>query len=197
MGSFPWNLRTRGAASNKLGDEPQGSLASTEVVTKEAKLKKISQPLLGKKPPRKPKTRPRTVQKQMNVMVPSLFPAITQFTIVKDEGDQRAINTSHVQAKSNENGIGFVKLLGRYRVKRPFELLLTNGYSIIYSRIHSYLALLLDIFIPGCWLTLFPGLWLAEEVTQALMKPLRQRKHDQRCPCLLEITSKSFTLANL
>uniref|UniRef100_A0A0D3BQX4 40S ribosomal protein S11 N-terminal domain-containing protein n=1 Tax=Brassica oleracea var. oleracea TaxID=109376 RepID=A0A0D3BQX4_BRAOL len=43
------------------------------------------------------------------------------------------------------------------------------------------LALLLNIFIHGCWLTLFPGLWQAEEVTQALMKPLRQRKHDQSC----------------
>ncbi|CAF1810824.1 unnamed protein product [Brassica oleracea] len=43
------------------------------------------------------------------------------------------------------------------------------------------LALLLNIFIHGCWLTLFPGFWQAEEVTQALMKPLRQLKHDQSC----------------
>ncbi|KAG2319307.1 hypothetical protein Bca52824_012520 [Brassica carinata] len=91
---FPWN-RGQEELLNKreMSHKDQG-------VNRGKKLKKISQPLLEKKPPRKPTTRPRTVQKQMNV---------------KDEGDQRAINTSHVQAKSNENGIGFVKLLGRYR----------------------------------------------------------------------------------
>lgn len=33
------------------------------------------------------------------------------------EEAQRAINAAHVEAESNENGIGFVKLMGRYSGK--------------------------------------------------------------------------------
>ncbi|KAH0929388.1 hypothetical protein HID58_015115, partial [Brassica napus] len=54
------------------------------------------------------------------------------------EGAQRAINTSHFQAESNENGLGFVMLwVFTVVIKRHFELLMTKGYWIIYNRIHS------------------------------------------------------------
>lgn len=33
------------------------------------------------------------------------------------EEAQRAINAAHVEAESNENGVGFVKLMGRYSGK--------------------------------------------------------------------------------
>lgn len=37
------------------------------------------------------------------------------------EEAQRAINAAHVESESIENGIGFVKLMGRYSGK-PFNL---------------------------------------------------------------------------
>lgn len=52
------------------------------------------------------------------------------------EEAQRAINAAHVEAESNENGIGFVKLMGRYsgkillcnkQLKNFFELLLIKA----------------------------------------------------------------------
>uniref|UniRef100_M4F928 DUF1639 family protein n=1 Tax=Brassica campestris TaxID=3711 RepID=M4F928_BRACM len=89
----PWNLRTGRAACNEPGDEEATRI--TGVVVKRGgshegdsspqKKLKFSVALLreeieddftafvGKKPPRRPKKRPRTVQKQMNTLFPGLW----------------------------------------------------------------------------------------------------------------------------
>ena len=100
----PWNLRTRRAACNEPGggDDPTTTTTTRMIITNEIggvkrggegggdgseKLKfsvcllreEIEEDftaLIGKKPPRRPKKRPRLVQKQMNVInykVPSFF----------------------------------------------------------------------------------------------------------------------------
>uniref|UniRef100_A0A0D3CIZ0 Uncharacterized protein n=2 Tax=Brassica oleracea var. oleracea TaxID=109376 RepID=A0A0D3CIZ0_BRAOL len=97
----PWNLRTRRAACNEPGggDEPTTTTTTRMIITNEIggvkrgggdgseKLKfsvcllreEIEEDftaLIGKKPPRRPKKRPRLVQKQMNVLyykLPSFF----------------------------------------------------------------------------------------------------------------------------
>ncbi|KAF2587032.1 hypothetical protein F2Q70_00037024 [Brassica cretica] len=86
----PWNLRTRRAACNEPGDEePTGVVVkrgggSHEGDSSPQKLKfSVSllrqeieddfTALVGKKPPRRPKKRPRPVQKQMNTLFPGLW----------------------------------------------------------------------------------------------------------------------------
>ncbi|KAF8100210.1 hypothetical protein N665_0229s0038 [Sinapis alba] len=86
----PWNLRTRRAACNEPGDEPMritheiGIKRGSGDGDSSQKLK-FSVSLLreeieddftafvGKKPPRRPKKRPRTVQKHMNNLFPGLW----------------------------------------------------------------------------------------------------------------------------
>ncbi|CAN6885759.1 unnamed protein product [Brassica oleracea] len=94
----PWNLRTRRAACNEPGggDEPTTTTTTRMIITNEIggvkrgggdgseKLKfsvcllreEIEEDftaLIGKKPPRRPKKRPRLVQKQMNTLFPGLW----------------------------------------------------------------------------------------------------------------------------
>ncbi|KAL0719243.1 hypothetical protein Bca4012_068567 [Brassica carinata] len=78
----PWNLRTRRAACNEPGDEPPTRITGGDG---ESQKLRFSVSLLreeieddftafvGKKPPRRPKKRPRTVQKQMNTLFPGLW----------------------------------------------------------------------------------------------------------------------------
>ncbi|ESQ48073.1 hypothetical protein EUTSA_v10021480mg [Eutrema salsugineum] len=97
----PWNLRTRRAACNEPGDEPariaESSLRRHEIGVKRGsedggdgdsnKNEKVKfsvsllreeieedfTALIGKRPPRRPKKRPRMVQKQMNTLFPGLW----------------------------------------------------------------------------------------------------------------------------
>ncbi|KFK39170.1 hypothetical protein AALP_AA3G209200 [Arabis alpina] len=98
----PWNLRTRRAACNEPGDEStriiessssrrheigvkrghegdgDGDLNKNEKVKFSVSLlrEEIEEDftaLIGKKPPRRPKKRPRLVQKQMNTLFPGLW----------------------------------------------------------------------------------------------------------------------------
>jgi len=56
------------------------------------------------------------------------------------EEAQRAINAAHVEVESVENGVGIVKLMGRYSGKL-FEHRLIDGFlmAISYHYIYSYL----------------------------------------------------------
>ncbi|KAJ0238370.1 hypothetical protein HA466_0240160 [Hirschfeldia incana] len=87
----PWNLRTRRAACNEPGDEEQPTTRITNGVKRGSADGDSSQKLkfsvsllkeeieddfaafVGRKPPRRPKKRPRTVQKQMNNLFPGLW----------------------------------------------------------------------------------------------------------------------------
>ncbi|KAF2548581.1 hypothetical protein F2Q70_00023083 [Brassica cretica] len=93
----PWNLRTRRAACNEPGGGDEPTTTTTRmIITNEIggvkrgggdgseKLKfsvcllreEIEEDftaLIGKKPPRRPKKRPRLVQKQMNTLFPGLW----------------------------------------------------------------------------------------------------------------------------
>ncbi|CAH8302044.1 unnamed protein product [Eruca vesicaria subsp. sativa] len=88
----PWNLRTRRAACNEPGggDEPlptttheingvkDGDSSSQQklkfsVALLREEIEEDFTALIGKKPPRRPKKRPRLVQKQMNTLFPGLW----------------------------------------------------------------------------------------------------------------------------
>ncbi|KAL0715612.1 hypothetical protein Bca4012_064934 [Brassica carinata] len=88
--SRPWNLRTRGAAcSSEPGDESpaRNRGIDEEERDKDQKLKfsvsllkaEIEEDfsvLIGKRPPRRPKKRPRIVQKKLNVLLLTIFPVL-------------------------------------------------------------------------------------------------------------------------
>lgn len=78
----PWNLRTRGAACNEPGEESPATKRGIdeEERDKDEKLKfsvsllktEIEEDfsiIIGKRPPRRPKKRPRIVQKKLNVCI--------------------------------------------------------------------------------------------------------------------------------
>ncbi|CAH8380863.1 unnamed protein product [Eruca vesicaria subsp. sativa] len=83
--SRPWNLRTRGAACSEHGDEsPAKKRGVDEERGKDEKLKfsvsllkaEIEEDfsiIIGKRPPRRPKKRPRIVQKKLNTIFPGLW----------------------------------------------------------------------------------------------------------------------------
>ncbi|XP_006305620.2 uncharacterized protein LOC17899285 [Capsella rubella] len=87
----PWNLRTRRAACSEPGDESPAKNVGVEIGLKRSLVEnddeklKFSIPLsreeieqdffiaFGKKPPRRPKKRPRLVQKKLNTIFPGLW----------------------------------------------------------------------------------------------------------------------------
>ncbi|CAH2053400.1 unnamed protein product [Thlaspi arvense] len=88
----PWNLRTRRAACNEPGDEPARITESSlrrhdtgdgdshkneklkfSVSLQREEIEEDFTALIGKRPPRRPKKRPRLVQKQMNTLFPGLW----------------------------------------------------------------------------------------------------------------------------
>ncbi|KAL0857323.1 hypothetical protein Bca101_062477 [Brassica carinata] len=78
----PWNLRTRRAACNEPGDEPPTRITGGDGDSQKLKfsvtllreeIEDDFTAFVGKKPPRRPKKRPRTVQKQMNTLFPGLW----------------------------------------------------------------------------------------------------------------------------
>lgn len=54
------------------------------------------------------------------------------------EEAQRAINAAHVEAESMENGIGLVKLMGRYCGKKQFCHSLATLFSFTFCYLASY-----------------------------------------------------------
>ncbi|KAG2314263.1 hypothetical protein Bca52824_017385 [Brassica carinata] len=67
--SRPWNLRTRGAAcSSEPGDESPAR--------NRAEIEEDFSVLIGKRPPRRPKKRPRIVQKKLNLLLLTIFPGL-------------------------------------------------------------------------------------------------------------------------
>lgn len=89
----PWNLRTRRAACNEPGDEEEEEPTRITAVKRDSSSQKLKfsvsllreeieddfTAFVGRKPPRRPKKRPRTVQKQLNVIKKEApFLSITQ-----------------------------------------------------------------------------------------------------------------------
>ncbi|XP_024006229.1 uncharacterized protein LOC112082857 [Eutrema salsugineum] len=83
----PWNLRTRRAACSEPGEDSPEKIVGNEIgdeLEKDEKLrfsvsllrKEIEDDfstMIGKRPPRRPKKRPRIVQKKLNTIFPGLW----------------------------------------------------------------------------------------------------------------------------
>ncbi|CAA7048210.1 unnamed protein product [Microthlaspi erraticum] len=86
----PWNLRTRRALCSEPGDESPTKIAGNEIGVKNDEIEKNEKLkfsvsllkeeieddfsiIIGKRPPRRPKKRPRIVQKKLNTIFPGMW----------------------------------------------------------------------------------------------------------------------------